>query len=567
MKSPVVFAAAAIFLGLLRPCAADQDTIVVSGALGKTLDTYLTRLSKFGYYFSVLISKDNQIVLEKAFGPNVSTNTVFNVASVSKQFTATAILKLASEGKLKLSDKVSLYFPSAPPAFTNVTIDELLAHTSGISDDYSLYSASSPLLRDEYLQRVLDRKLIGAPGIKWRYSNDGYALLAKIVELASGRPFKDYMHESLFAPGGLRATGFIGENMWPPALRNLPSGGITPPLPWIDRWAGGYGASDILSTPADLARWQQALNAERLLPAAWRKQLTDKVIDVMPPTLAYARGWWRRNTARNGAPLLNIFHSGHEDDGSNAWFSYYPDRKLLLIFLSGQSVENYPLREAVFSAGPRPSVLEDLAFGDSVPLPPPVIQSGALRTFVGRYNIDEKQSIDVENARPFLCLVPHGQSAFNALLPVNLPQEAATGLSAITERTRAILTGLISGDKSAFVKAVGVRDDGTEINPPDMDSFEALGTAPVTKLTTDYDDVVTYVLARRGNDTQTQHWYWNGERLSGVYTNNSPIVPLFRRTAGTTFANLNPFRHDSAFVHFAENSLTVGNTVAKRNRQ
>ena len=523
MNSPVIVAAAAMLLAWLQPCRAEQDSSIGSSALGRTIDTYLSRLSEFGYYFSVVISKDNKIVLEKAFGPNISTNTVFNIASVSKQFTATAILKLASEGKLKLADRVSQYFPLAGTAFANMTIDELLAHTSGISDDYSLYSADPPFPRDEYLRRVLSRDLVGSPGIKWRYSNDGYALLAKIIELVSGRPFKDYMHDSLFKPGGLRTTGFIGDKMWPPALRNLPSGGNTPPLAWTDRWAGGYGASDILSTPTDLARWQQALDAGSILPAAWRSQLTEKVIDVIPPTLAYARGWWRRNTTINGAPQLNIFHSGHEDDGSNAWFSYYPERKLLLIFLSGQSLENYPLREAVFSARPKPGVLESLAFGDSVPLPPPVIPSGALRSLVGRYHIDEQQWIDVEDARPFLRLIPHGQGAFNALLPDDLPQEAVKGLSEITEHTRSILNGLTNGDKSAFVKAVGVRDDGTDLNPPVIDSFEVLGTAPVTTLSTNYDNVVTYVLARRRKDTQTQHWHWNGEQLSSVYSDNSPI--------------------------------------------
>jgi hypothetical protein len=344
----------------------------------------------------------------------------------------------------------------------------------------------------------------------------------------------------------------------------VPSGGNTPPLSWEDRWAGGYGASDVLSTPADLHRWQQALDAGKILPAPWRAQLTEKVIDVLPPTLAYARGWWRRNTTFNGAPLLNIFHSGHEDDGSNAWFSYYPDRKLLLVFLSGQSVEDYPLREAVFSAGPKQGELETLAFGGTAPLPPPVIPPGPLRALVGHYDIAEKQWIDVQDARPFLRVIPHGQDAFNALLPDGILKDAATGLTAITERTRTILNDLVSGDTSAFVKAVGMRDDGTGINPPVIDSFEVLGTAPVTKLTRDLDHVVTFVLVKRGNDTQTQHWYWNGEILSSVYSNDSPIVPLFRRTAGTTFANLNPFRHDSTYIHFAANSLTVGITVAKR---
>jgi len=565
MKYPVVFATAAMSLSLLRPCDADQETFV-SDVHRQAIDTFLAGLSNFGYSFSVLVSQEGHIILEKSYGAKVSSRTVFNVASISKQFTATAILKLASDGRLKLSDKVSQYFPDAPTAFDNVTIDELLAHTSGIGDDYALYSADPPLPRDEYLRRVLHRELIGQPGIKWRYSNDGYALLAKIVDLASGRPFKNYMHDALFRPAGLHATGFIGEDLWQRSLRDVPSGGNTAPLPWKDRWAGGYGASDILSTLADLFRWQQALNAGKILPPAWRKQLTEKVIDVLPPTLAYARGWWRRNTTLKGAPLLNIFHSGHEDDGSNGWFSYYPDQQLLLIFLSGQSIENYPLREAVFSAGPRPGVLESLAFGDSVALPPPIIPSGALRGFVGRYDIGENQWLDVEDARPFLRITPHGQNAFNTLLPDGIPREVANGLAAITERTRSILAGLTSDDRSGFIKAIGVRDDGTQLNPPIIDSFEVLGTAPVTKLTEAYDNVVTYVLTRRRTDTQIQHWYWNGEQLSAVYSDRSPIIPLFRQTAGTTFANLNPFRHDSTFIQFTAEGLIVGNTVMKKHR-
>jgi CubicO group peptidase (beta-lactamase class C family) len=96
----------------------------------------------------------------------------------------------------------------------------LLSHTGGIADDYSLYPRWREFGRDEFLRLVLARPLAEEPGAKWRYSNDGYAMLARIVELASGRPFQQYMRQEVFAPAGLKRTGFAGD-AWPAGQRQF----------------------------------------------------------------------------------------------------------------------------------------------------------------------------------------------------------------------------------------------------------------------------------------------------------------------------------------------------------
>ncbi|MFL6689030.1 MAG: serine hydrolase domain-containing protein [Alphaproteobacteria bacterium] len=557
----------ALLLFASMPADAAQERhnpVIVHDGLGKVLDTYLTRLSGYGYSFSILVAEAHGIVLEKAYGTGVTTDTVFNVASVAKQFTATAILKLASARKLRLEDQVRKYLPRSVPAFSHVTIDQLLAHTSGINDDYSLYGKEPALPREDYLARVLHRRLVSVPGKTWRYSNDGYALLARIVEVASGRPFKGFMREALFTPAALRETGFIGERIWPMARRDVPTGGTISPIPWRDQWAGGYGASDVITSPADLFRWQQAMESGRVLPSTWRAKLTQKVIDVFPPTLAYARGWWRRSMMVNRMPVLNIFHSGHEDDGSNAWFSHYPAGRLTVIFASGQSVEGEPLREALFSAGAKPGVLESLANGMAISLPHATTADDGPSGVDGVYRIDGDNWITIERHAPFAVASPHGQAAFDALLPQEL-RAAAPILSAFTKQTRTILVALAKGNPTPFEAAAGgARDDGTTLLPPKFDSYEVLGSRPVAALKDKNATIVTYVRLVRDRHPTVQHWQWSGGGLSAIYTNREPLVPLFRRVKDGAFMNFNPFTRQSAVIQFDANAMRLAGVTARK---
>jgi len=154
----------------------------VVGELGDKLDVHLKRATSDGFAGAVLVVKDGQVILSKGYVMAnrerkipVTVDTVFDIGSLVKQFTAAAILKLEMNGKLRVTDPISKYFKNVPPDKATMTIHHLLTHTAGfdaaIGGDYEVIS------RDEYIKRAFNAKLVSAPGKKYKYSNVGRRLL------------------------------------------------------------------------------------------------------------------------------------------------------------------------------------------------------------------------------------------------------------------------------------------------------------------------------------------------------------------------------------------------------
>jgi CubicO group peptidase (beta-lactamase class C family) len=182
------------------------------------LAQYLTNVSAYGFSGQVLVMENGKIILSRGYGfadQNTRTansrGTVFNIASLSKQFTAAAILRLEADGKLKTSDKISKFFDGVPDDKAGITIDQLLTHSSGLPRGDDGVGSST---RAEVIANVFSRPLAEVPGQKFHYSNLGYRLLAAIVESASGMSFPDYVRERLFRSAGLDHTGFYQEPRW-----------------------------------------------------------------------------------------------------------------------------------------------------------------------------------------------------------------------------------------------------------------------------------------------------------------------------------------------------------------
>lgn len=142
-------------------------------------------------------------------GVKVHPDTVFEVGSVTKQFTATCILRLAEAGKLSLDDSITKFLPRAPAAWKPIAIKHLLSHTSGIQNYTGLdgYEATKKLTQQQFIAKAADLKLQFDPGAKYAYSNTGYNLLGHIAANASGKPFWDYLRENVWVPVGMRRAG------------------------------------------------------------------------------------------------------------------------------------------------------------------------------------------------------------------------------------------------------------------------------------------------------------------------------------------------------------------------
>jgi len=288
----------------------------VHGPLGEALDRYLSQLEVFGFSGSALVAKDGQVVLNKGYGladraarRPYTSSTIFDIASISKQFTAAAILKLEMEGKLKVEDPINKFFGPLPGRKDEITLHMLLTHTSGMPD--VLGDEYEKVSRDEMVKRAMDSALLSAPGKKFHYSNVGYDLLAAVVEIVSKQPFETYLKEHIFVPAGMLHTGFHVSD------RELVPHGYLPTSDWgtpFDHpWApdGPYwnlrGNGGILSTTSDLYRWHVILQGDTVLSKEERdKLITPFASQGRMAHSSYGYGWGIEKDPKGGLLVSHI---------------------------------------------------------------------------------------------------------------------------------------------------------------------------------------------------------------------------------------------------------------------
>jgi CubicO group peptidase (beta-lactamase class C family) len=275
---------------------------------------------------SVLVAKDGKIILSKGYGmadlewnvPN-SPATRFNIASMTKQFTAASILLLDDRGKLKTDDLVKKYLPDAPAVWDKITIYHLLTHTSGIPDDAAKYEPGTP---DKLVFN--DRPLNFQPGEQWSYTNLGYIVLGYLLERISGQTYEEFVQENIFKPLGMKDSGLMSfvtiiprraSGYWPG------SNGIEN----ADRPDAriGFSSGSLYSSTEDLLRWNEGLFGGKLLtPASVRKMTTPFKGD-------YACGLYVKRVDGH----LMIEHDGN-NIGFNSDMAYYPEDRIAVIALA-----------------------------------------------------------------------------------------------------------------------------------------------------------------------------------------------------------------------------------------
>ena len=293
---------------------------------------------------SVLVARGENIIYQKAFGladlervVPITTKTIFEAGSVSKQFTAFSILLLESEGKLKLTDDVRKYIPELPVYQAPITIQQLLNHTSGLKDWGSVGSLTGfPRGERNYtldlgVHIICKQKTTNyIPGTEYNYSNSNYTLQVAIVERVSKQKFEDFTHERIFKPLGMTSTRWRSNfrDVVPGrALAYSPKGNGMYELNMVFENIHGHGG--LLTTTGDLLKWNRILETHQLGGDEIYKKRVERGKLTNGEVIHYAAGLDYGDV--NGAVVIG--HTG-STAGYRAWLGYYPSKKITVALLS-----------------------------------------------------------------------------------------------------------------------------------------------------------------------------------------------------------------------------------------
>ncbi len=413
-----------IALSLLAAIANAQSTT------SEKMDAYLTRLTGFGLTGAVLVAQDGKVILEKGYGLAdrarklpFTKDTVVDIGSNTKDLTKTAILQLAQNGKLKLTDTLPKFFDNVPADKAVITVEQLMEHTAG----FGQYSGPDDerLTKVEFLKRVFSAPLIAAPGKEENYSNPGYSLLAAIIEKVSGNSYDQYVQERILKPAGMTTTGYILPQWREGQLaRNYADGNEQPStfdlphLPDGPSWSlRGNGGT--LSTVGDMYKFYRALQDETLL----NREFKAKLFDV-------------------NAPLMLV-------GGNGVHFFVYqnePAQRLVILLATTDA----RVRATEVSRG-----LVALASGRELALPPQLVtlDGAALAKFVGNYQLPAGAELNVRAKGDHLFVAGANEAGFR-LLQGNARGNAERA-EQMSVRVKAMLEAAAHGDFNLTHKAFG----------------------------------------------------------------------------------------------------------------
>jgi D-alanyl-D-alanine carboxypeptidase len=372
---------ALLALALAAACASvpGHAPAAEQSSIADRLDRYATPLVEAHELSgSFLVARAGRTLAERSYGMAnrehavpATSDTRYVIGSISKEFTAAAIVLLAQQGRLGLDDHLEKYVPGFPSGDA-ITLRQMLRHTSGISRDLAtLTDAVVPHSTAELVEIIRRLPLASTPGARYGYSNNAYKLLAYVIERVSGESYASYLARSFFEPLGMTSTGELAPLTLVPHLASGYTPGFGPdgfgPAPHLDI-SNNTGAASLYSTPRDLMTWSERFLLEGFpYPSARDTLLADGGLGVGVAT-------------RQGHRVIS--HDGVWQ-GYTSFATTYPDEQLTVIYLGNT--------ETAASVSPLQAALDSIAHGADV-APPMVIARGApippdrMSDYVGRYD-------------------------------------------------------------------------------------------------------------------------------------------------------------------------------------
>ena len=336
-----------IALVLLETLALSAQKKLNSNDTFIKIDNYLNEGTKNGFSGVIAVTIKGKTIINKGYGlANKKTqtangpNTIFDIGSNTKQFTSTAILKLAEQAKVNLNDSLSKFFKNLPLDKQSITIHQLLTHTAGleesIGNDYSSFGKLSEISEKDFFENLFESKLLSKPGEEYSYSNVGYSILGRIIELASEQPYEAFINEYLFKPAGMKQTGYLLPKWNIKQLSRGYNRNIieTEPTVTLYQEANGVnwhlkGNGGINSTQNDMILWHKALKSNKILSKESRNKFSIPFIPINPEkTHSYSYGWIVNNSISNA---LRLSHSG---SNGTFWHTiiWYPKKDIYIVY-------------------------------------------------------------------------------------------------------------------------------------------------------------------------------------------------------------------------------------------
>jgi len=343
-KRPILIFAAALSLAAAVPALSartpDRD------GLARKIDAVMSEVYRPGQPgAAVIVRKNGETILRKGYGMAdlelgvpVAPDMVFRLGSITKQFTAVSILRLAEQGKLGLQDEITKFLPDYPTQGRKITIEHLLTHTSGIQS-YTDLAEWLPLGRKDFTLEELidlfkDKPMQFEPAEQWSYNNSGYILLGAVIEKVSGKTYEAFVDETIFRPLGMKSSYYgSAERIIPrrvPGYQEGKGGFVNAPYLSMTQ---PYAAGSLLSTVDDLAAWSDAVFSGKLVKKEWLDKAFTPYKLSDGESSGYGYGWFIADFGGH----RSIEHGG----GINGFTTYemtFPEDRIFLAILTNSAI-------------------------------------------------------------------------------------------------------------------------------------------------------------------------------------------------------------------------------------
>jgi CubicO group peptidase (beta-lactamase class C family) len=556
-------------------------------SLSGALEDYFQKATGLGFSGSVLAVKDGKMFLRKGYGwadvkrrIPIGPDTIFDIGSGVKSFTATAIIQLEEQGKLNTSDFMSKYIKNVPPDKQEITVHQLLTHTSGLDFDY-FYDQATPadraIMRDreKYINGVLGHPLAFKPGEGRTYSNTGFSLLAVIIENVSGEPYEQYVREHLFKPAGMTETGYYIPRNLKRVARGYNDGDRDYGYPWETQWENQrplwdlIGNGGMLTTLDDVYKWLVAIKGNKIVS----QKSKDKMFHNYYPKTDQAYGW---NLWQTEGKSYVARYGDAVPQGWNVEFRWYKDDDLIAVVLTNRRTRSGSIRHYAMQQ------LTNIVLLNKRPQLPLFVsvKKEKLRRYEGVYRLASGGRFYIKSSegksKPVLIIGGTGQEAIDLLFSANRLPDLTKLLLNLSNKTETYIKALRDGDENALKESLPEGSSVTEeLNRwrdfvkqnGGLETIDSLGSSPLNQ-----SGVQTFVRLKFKNLAGVYRVSWRQEklykqdedRLQPAITSylrkslvDLPLTLAFLPQSETEFATYDLFKGRTVTINFRDDGNLI----------